>query len=449
MRSMDVESEIAAWRAEIAAKSHLATEDLGELEDHLRDEMEALRAAGLAEDEALLIAVRRMGSSTVLAGELAMANLDRTWVQLPRADEPPERGNRQEMGLVVLAAMLAAALGKAPLIFGVQMAERMDVYARNIALFVIPVLIGGYYFVRRFHTSLLAPLGAALAFAAVAVNAYPFQGEGSTLLLTVLHLPMLLWLVFGLAYTAGEWRNVRPVWDFIRFTGEFVVYSVLIGLGGLVFMMLTTAFFSAIGLPVERFLIEWVGYSGLLGIPVVAAYLVEKKRSLIENIAPVLARIFIPMFLVMTVTFLVASLTRLQALVEDRNLLIMVDLLLALVTAMVLYDLSARDSEGPFTNVDLMSLMLMGTALIIDVLALGGIVARLSQFGFSPNRAAALGENVLLLVNLAGLAYFYVRFQRGKGSRRDILSWQVRCMPAYLAWLAWVVFALPPLYRFI
>jgi hypothetical protein len=95
-----------------------------------------------------------------------------------------------------------------------------------------------------------------------------------------------------------------------------------------------------------------------------------------------------------------------------------------------------------------MSLLLMATALIIDILALGGIVTRLSQFGFSPNRAAALGENVLLLVNLAGLSYYYVRFQMGKGSRREILSWQVRCMPAYLAWLAWVVFALPPLYRF-
>ena len=445
---MDVESQIAAWKAEIVAKSHLAVEDLGELEDHLRDQMEALQASGLDKDEALLIAIRRMGNSTALAGELGLADLDRTWAQLPRAEEPGGGGNRREVGWVVLAAAAAAALGKLPLLFGVQMAEGFNVYARNTALFVMPILIGGYYRVRRFHTSLLALLGAALALAAVAVNVYPFRGDGSTQLLTVLHLPILLWLVFGLAYTAGEWRNVRPVWDLIRFTGEFVVYSVLIGLGGLAFMMLTTAFFSAIGLPIEDFLMEWVGYSGLLGIPVVAAYLVEKKRSLIENIAPVLARIFIPMFLVMTVAFLVGSLTRLQVLVQDRNLLIMVDVLLALVTGMVLYDLSARGTEGPPTHMDLMSLLLMATALIIDILALGGIVTRLSQFGFSPNRVAALGENVLLLVNLAGLSYYYVRFQRGKGGRREILSWQVRCMPGYLAWLAWVVFALPPLYRF-
>lgn len=439
---------MAAWKAEVAAKSHLAVGDLAELEDHLRDEMGALQASGLAEDEAFLIATRRMGNSTALAGELSLANLDKTWVQLPQADEPAAGGSRQEVGWVVAAAVAAAALGKLPLLFGVHLVEGVSVYARNASLFVIPVLICGYYLARRFRASLLAPLGVALAAIAVVVNAYPFQSEGSTLLLTVLHLPMMLWLLFGLAYTDGEWRNVRPVWDFIRFTGEFVVYSVLIGLGGVVFMMLTAAFFSAVGLHIEDILMEWAAYSGLLGVPVVAAYLVEKKRSLIENIAPVLARIFIPMFLVMTVVFLAVSFTRLQALAQNRDLLIIVDLLLALVTGMVLYDLSARSSDGPFEHADLMSLLLIATALIIDVLALGGIVARLNQFGFSPNRAAALGENVLLFLNLAGLAYFYVRFQRGKGSRRDILSWQTQCMPAYFVWLAWVVFALPPLYRF-
>ncbi len=451
---MDVESMIAAWKAEIAGQSHLAIDEVGELEDHLRDEMEALTAAGLAEDEAFLIAVRRMGSSAAIADELAKVDRDKTWAQLlPQTGGQSgafSAGARREVGMVVLAALLAAALGKLPMLFGIHMntPAGISVYVRNLSLFVIPVLIGGYYIARRFSAGLLAPLAAAIAVAAVAVNAYPFHNGGSTLPLVAMHLPMLLWLVFGLAYTASEWRNVRAAWDFIRFTGEFLVYSVLIGLGGMVFMWLTIIFFEAIGLHIENLLMEWVGYGGLLGLPIVAAYLVEKKRSLIENIAPVLARIFIPMFLVMTVVFLAVSLTRLEAFAQDRDLLIMVDLLLALVAAMILYDLSARDSAGPFTFADLMSLLLMMSALAIDLLALGGIATRLSQFGFSPNRVAALGENILLLVNLTGMVYHYLRFRSGRGSRRNILSWQVRCMPCYLAWLAWVVFALPPIYRF-
>jgi len=70
--------------------------------------MEALQASGLDKDEALLIAIRRMGSSTVLAGELAIADLDRTWAQLPRAEEPGGGGYRREVGWVVLAAAAAA-----------------------------------------------------------------------------------------------------------------------------------------------------------------------------------------------------------------------------------------------------------------------------------------------------------------------------------------------------
>ncbi|OPZ64516.1 MAG: hypothetical protein BWY85_01119 [Firmicutes bacterium ADurb.Bin506] len=448
---MDVESSIATWKAEIAAQSHLAVEELDELEDHLRDAMEGLRAAGLDEEEAFLVASRRMGSSSVLAGELAAADRDKTWVQLPVADDGAAQGSvRREIGLVALAALAAAALGKLPLLFGVSLrtAEGVTVYGLNLSLFVIPVLIACYYVARRLPKSLVAPIGAVIAVSAVAVNVYPFDTAGSTLLLTTLHLPMLLWLVLGLAYTSGEWRNVRAVWDFIRFTGEFFVYSVLIGLGGAVFMMLTTTFFAAVGLDIEDMLMEWVGLSGLLGVPIVAAYLVEKKRSLIENIAPILARIFIPIFLVMTVVFLGVSLTRLEMLAQDRNLLIMVDLLLALITGMILYDLSARDSAAPFTFVDLMSVLLMSAALAIDLLALGGIAARLSQFGLSPNRVAALGENILLLANLAGLVYHYLRFRQGTGSRRDILSWQVRCVPWYVVWLVSVVFILPLLYRF-
>ena len=38
---------------------------------------------------------------------------------------------------------------------------------------------------------------------------------------------------------------------------------------------------------------------------------------------------------------------------------------------------------------------------------------RISDFGFTPNRGAALGENVVLLVNLGGSALLYVRFLRG------------------------------------
>ena len=139
------------------------------------------------------------------------------------------------------------------------------------------------------------------------------------------------------------------------------------------------------------------------------------------------------MFLVMMVAFIVVASARLEMLAENRNLLIIVDLLLALVTGMVLYDLSARRTDGPFTCVDLLSLTLMLAALVIDVMALGGIVARLSKFGFSPNRGGTGREHLA-----AGKRRFGEPCAlRRAGQQRDILAY-ARLMPWYLR-MAWVV----------
>ena len=66
---------------------------------------------------------------------------------------------------------------------------------------------------------------------------------------------------------------------------------------------------------------------------------------------------------------------------------------------------------------------------------------RISDFGFTPNRGAALGENVVLLVNLGGSALLYVRFLRGGVAFSRLCDWQTsqslrpRCLKAVVAFL--------------
>src|SRR5690606_2653417 len=176
----------------------------------------------------------------------------------------------------------------------------------------------------------------------------------------------------------------------------FFLYSVLILCGGGVLTALIATFFEAIDIPSEAWVIEYVAFSGLLATPVVAAYLVEKKRSLIENLAPVLAKIFIPLFVLMIIGFIVAMAVQRTNIVEDRDMLIAIDVLLLLVVGMILYDLSARSESETFSFSHGMNLALITAAIVIDVIALYGILSRLSGDGFTPNRTAALGENVLL-----------------------------------------------------
>ena len=60
---------------------------------------------------------------------------------------------------------------------------------------------------------------------------------------------------------------------------------------------------------------------------------------------------------------------------------------------------------------------------------------------------AALGENVILLVNLAGSAVLYVRFVAGRDSLAKLERWQTDYLPVYAGWAALVVIAFPPLFR--
>ena len=132
----------------------------------------------------------------------------------------------------------------------------------------------------------------------------------------------------------------------------------------------------------------------------------------------------------------------------QRNVLIGFDLLLVLVVALVLYSASARDLQAPPNLFDGLQLLLIVSALVVDAVALAAIAARISEFGFTPNRVAALGENLILLVNLAWSAWLYGRFLRGRGPFRALEAWQTRYLPVYSIWAALVVVLFPPLFGY-
>jgi hypothetical protein len=133
----------------------------------------------------------------------------------------------------------------------------------------------------------------------------------------------------------------------------------------------------------------------------------------------------------------------------EREVLIAFDLLLVLVLGLLLYALSARDPLSPPDIFDVMQVVLVISALLADAVALWAIAERITDFGFTPNRVAALGVNVILLINLAWSTVLYVRFLRGRGSFGRLERWQTDYLPVYAGWAAIVVIAFPPLFDYI
>jgi hypothetical protein len=175
---------------------------------------------------------------------------------------------------------------------------------------------------------------------------------------------------------------------------------------------------------------------------------VEAKQSVIENMAPVLTRLFTPLLTLLLLVFLVTMAWTGSPINVKREVLIGFDLLLAVVVALVLYAASARDPQAPPGFFDGLQLLLVVSALVVDAVALWAIAARISEFGFTPNRVAALGENLILLVNLAWTAWLYASFLRRRGSFSILERWQIAYLPVYSVWAAVVVAVFPPLFGY-
>ena len=465
MSSMDpqerLEEQIERWRRYLSRRQAIHAVDVAELEDHLREQIEALTEAGLATDEAFLIAVKRMGDLDSLSREFAREHSDRLWKQLVTAPagEGERRGAGRREAMVAFGLTVAAALAiKVPALFGLRLGEDAGFYLRNLALFVLPLLTVYFAWKRRLDTRTLLWLAGGFVLAAVFANVYPFAPQdptsgthdpGYTESLTALHLPIALWLLVGIAYAGSRWSEVAGRMDFIRFSGELFIYYVLIALGGGVLTAFMAMTFQAIGVDIEPFFESWLLPCGAAGAVIVASWLVEAKQSVIENMAPVLTRLFTPLFAIALLTFLGALLWTGQGIDIEREVLIVFDLLLLVVLGLLLYSVSARDPRASPGAFDAVQVVLVVSALLADVFALWAIAARISEFGFTPNRVAGLGVNVILLVNLAWSAVLYIQFLRGRGSFASLERWQTRYLPVYAAWAAIVVVAFPPLFGFI
>jgi hypothetical protein len=437
----DVEDYIAEWRSRVATRQPAPA--VAALEDTLRAEFASLSAAGLETDEAFLIALTRSRGHSPLTRHVWKALL---------SDDADAGSGRQAVrrdGVVAICLAVAAAVAiKVPALFGLDLQRDGDVYARNAAVFVLPFLASYFIWKRRVSARVVGLIATPFVLAAIFANVYPFVRQGSTEVLSGIHVAIALWLTVGVAYSGARWTTVHGRMDFIRFSGELFIHYVLIALGGGVLTAFMAMIFAAIGLNPEIFFQSWLMPCGAAGAVLIASWLVESRQGIAENIAPMLARIFTPLFAALMLAFIAAVLWTGRGVSIEREVLIAFDLLLAVVLALLLYSLSARDPDAPRGAFDVLQVVLLVSALIVDAVALSAIVGRISTFGFSANRVAALGENVILLVNLVWAAVLQIRFLRGRAQLATLERWQTSYLPVYAVWAMAVIIAFPPLFRY-
>ena len=449
-----LEDRIGEWRSFVLRRKAIDSNDVDELEDHLRTQVADLCEVGLDEEEAFLIAVKRLGRLDSLSHEYAREYSERLWKRLVVVPEAGDGGAgwRKEALVAVGLAVAAAAAFKMPeLLFGMTWdgTDASDMfYLRNVSLFVLPFLAIFFAWKRRLSPGGQLGLAATFLTAVLVMNLLPFTPAGHTELLASLHLPMALWLTVGVAYAGGDWRDHQHRMNYVRFSGEAFIYFALIAAGGGVLMGITMFIFGAIGLDAEVLVTQWILPCGAMGAVIIAGWLVEAKQSVIENMAPVLTMLFTPLFTIMLLAFLGTMVFTGSGINVEREVLIGFDLLLVVVVGLLLYAISARDPQKDPGFFDWLQLLLVVCALLVNALALWAILARISEFGFSPNRVAALGENLILVVNLGWSAVLYSRFLQQRTGFARVERWQTSYLPVYAVWAAIVVVVFPVVFSF-
>src|ERR671919_465251 len=275
-----VESQIAEWRAYVAKAPAVNGRDVDELEAHLRDQIAELDAAGLTADEAFLVAVKRMGDLDTLSREFAREHSGRLWKQIVlRGEDEAARPSNGWFEALVFALAAAVVIQVARLAAHFP-EEDPGWLLRNIGLLVLPFLAGFFARRRRLDTRRWVITAAPFVVVTLLVNLYPYRAGSATELLVALHLPVVLWFAVAVPYMGGTTGSHERRMDFVRFTGEWVIYYVLIALGGGVLLGLTALILEPIDPNLGERVAEWVLPSGAAGAVIVAAWLAGCKKQL-------------------------------------------------------------------------------------------------------------------------------------------------------------------------
>ncbi len=361
--------------------------------------------------------------------------------------EKSRMAEKNELLPMLAGCLLAALLVRIPLLAGFDPDEE-TFYAKHIGIIVFAGL--------SLYLLLAAKDGnwgrgvivlSLFVLSALYINLLP-TGEGhDSVVLAYIHLPLMLWSLYGLLFIGFDRKDPARRIGYIRYNGDLAILTALILIAGALLSGVTIGLFSAIDMQIEDLYMENVALVGLVAAPIVATYVIRSYPSLTNRIAPVIAAIFSPLVLLTLLIFLVAIVTSGKDPYSDREFLLIFNLMLLGVTAIIVFTVTGMSHRKRQRFSEWVLFLLSIVTLVIDLIALSAILYRLGEYGFTPNRTVVLGANMLILFNLILMTVdlWKVLF-KGKEIQRVELT-LARYLPIYALWTLLVTFLFPLLFR--
>jgi hypothetical protein len=354
-------------------------------------------------------------------------------------------GTGKDFLLVIVASLIAGLIAKLPALLPIN---EEFFYSRNAGFIVFPLLTCYFAWKNKLSAGKITFIAGLTLAGLIFINSFPDVKKSDTLILSCIHLMLFLWSVLGFAFVAELRNSGEKRLGFLKYNGDLVVMAALIVIAGGIMSGITVGLFSLIGFNIEEFYFKNIGICGLAAVPVVGTYLIQTNPQLVGKVSPVIAKLFSPLVLVMLVVYLAAIVYSGKDPYNNREFLLMFNALLIGVMAIIFFSV-AESSRTTKSNVEIWVLLLLSVVtIIVNGIALSAILFRISEWGFTPNRAAVLGGNVLILINLLLITLQLFRVLSKKKDLSTVGKAIAFYLPVYFVWTIIVTFIFPLIFGF-
>ncbi|HZJ37130.1 MAG TPA: hypothetical protein VFD29_10955 [Gillisia sp.] len=354
-------------------------------------------------------------------------------------------GTNKELIFVILASFVAGIIAKIPEFTSL---DPEYFYPRNITFVVFPLLTAYFAWKQKVRTKKLIIVSLAVLVSAIYINLLPNNDKSDTLILAFIHLPLILWAILGFTFVGGKLNNYQKRLEFLRYNGDLVVMTTILLIAGGLMTGITLGLFELLDLSIEEFYFEYIAIWGLAASPIVGTYLVRTNPQLVNKVSPVIAKVFTPLLLIMLVIYLFAVIFTGKDPYNDREFLLIFNVLLIGVMAIILFSI-AETSKNSDNKIGALALLGLSTVtIIVNGIALSAIVFRISEWGITPNRLAVLGGNILILSNLLIVTFRQFQAIKDHSKVEKVENSIAFFLPIYIVWAILVTFVFPILFNF-
>lgn len=370
----------------------------------------------------------------------------RIWNQRLNFDEQTiVKSHKKDIFFVILAALIAGFIAKIPAFFHI---DEDFFYRRNIPFIVFPFLITYFAWQQKIPKRDIITILTFLLLSLVYVNLLPINNTSSSIIIAFIHLPLFLWTLLGYTFIAGRKKDQSARMDYLRYNGDLLVMMAVLFLAGALLAGITVGLFSLIKVNIEEVFFEYIAIWELASLPIIATYLVHTKPQLVNKVSPIIAQIFTPAVLVTLVFYLIAVISTGKDPYNDREFLILFNLLLIGVLAIIFFSIAESGKNGisKYNTYLLFSLAIV--TLIVNGIALSAIVYRIVEWGITPNRMAVLGSNVLIFIHLTLVTFRLIKSINNRNALLNVEKTITNYLPIYGAWTVIATFLFPLIFNF-